>query len=164
MSDVLGRSIESKARKILKFEQALVAMTAIFAMITLGVSIYFEKTYGVKAYSFAIALLTFSVSFGCFWALFTFFRSGFQYRSPGRGAARLALWIASLYIVAAATVAYIVAFSMMGISAPWAGEGRENLYACYFLLAVATIFLSRSVAFYMKLRAYVLRSLGEMSR
>ena len=160
----MGRSIESRARKILKFERALVVVTAIFTMITLGASIYFEKTYSVGAYSFIIALLMFTVSFGCFWMLFSFFKSDFQYRSPGRGAARLALWIASLYIVVAATVAYIVTFGMMGIRIPWAGEGRENLYACYFLLAVATIFLSRSVAFYMKLRAYVLRSLKGIPR
>ena len=52
--------------------------------------------------------------------------------------------LASLYVVLASGVSYVVAFGLFGLQVPWNGEGRENLYACYFMLSVAAIFLARS--------------------
>lgn len=164
MSNAQNRSIEAQAKKILRVEQALVVTTAVLTLVTLGASLYFEKTYGVKAYSFGVGLVAIGLSYTCFWALFSFFKGDFQGRAPGRGKGRLALWAATVYIVIAATVAYIVAFSLWGLSMPWAAPGRENLYICYFLLAVSAIFLARSVAFYLKLRSYVMRSLDSLAR
>lgn len=160
----MNRSIGAQARKILTMERALVIVTAVLTVITLGASIYFEKIYGLRPYSFAIALVSVVVSYGCFWALFSFFKSEFQYRAPGRKKARLALWAASVYIAIASFVAYVVAFSMLGLSMPWVGPGRDALYVCYFLLAVSAVFMSRSAAFYLKLRSYVLRSLDNLAR
>lgn len=164
MSDALNRSIEAQARKILRMERALVVVTGVLTLVTLGGAIYFEKIFGVPPYSFAVVLAAFLVSYACFWAVFSFFKGDFQRRAPGRGKARAALWAATLYIAIASTVAYIAAFGMLGLSVPWSGPGRENLYIFYFLAAVCAIFLSRSVAFYLKLRSYVLRSLNSLAR
>lgn len=164
MSEAIRRTIEAQAQKILRMERALVVVTGALTLITLGASIYFEKSYGVPPYSMGIVVGFFLVSYVCFWALFSFFKGDFQQRAPGKGKARMALWAASIYIAIAATAAYIVAFGMLGLNVPWTGQGRENLYICYFLAAVCAIFLSRSVAFYRKLRSYVIRSLRGMSR
>jgi hypothetical protein len=164
MSEAMRRSIESQAKKILRMERALVVVTGVLTMVTLGASIYFEKSYGVQPYSLGIVVAAFLISYACFWALFSFFKGDFQQRAPGKGKARIALWAASVYIAIAATAAYILAFGMMGLNVPWAGQGRETLYIFYFLAAVCAIFLSRSVAFYLKLRSYVIRSLHGMAR
>lgn len=164
MGNALNRSIEAQARKILRVERGLVVATGVLTIVALGASIYFEKTYDVRAYSFVVGLVSFVVSYACFWALFSFFKGEFQHRAPGRSRGRLALWAATVYIAVASTVAYVVVFGMLGLSVPWAGPGRENLAICYFLLAVITIFLARSVAFYLKLRSYVLRSVNSLAR
>ncbi|WP_424358444.1 hypothetical protein [Methanocella sp. MCL-LM] len=164
MGNALNRSIEAQAMKILRMERALVVVTGVLTLIMLGAAIYFEKVFGILPYSFAIVLVSFAVSYVCFWALFSFFKGDFQHRAPGKGKARMALWAATGYIAIASTVVYVVSFAMMGLNMPWAGPGRENLYICYFLAAVCAIFLSRSVAFYAKLRSYVIRSLNSMAR
>jgi hypothetical protein len=116
MSEAMRRSIEAQAQKILRMERALVVVTGALTLITLGASIYFEKSYGVPPYSTAIVVGFFLVSYACFWALFSFFKGDFQQRAPGKGKARMALWAASIYIAIAATAAYIVAFGMLGLA------------------------------------------------
>jgi len=165
MNDAINRSIATQAMRILRVERALVVVTSVLTMLMLGTSLYFEKTYSTAAYSFVILLGAFGFSYACFWLLFSVFKGDFQHRAPKKGSARLALWVASLYIVIASTIAYIVAFSIMGLHMPWAaGPSHELLYDCYFLLAVITIFMARSLAFYMKLRLYILQSLNSLSR
>jgi hypothetical protein len=163
MSDAINRAVERQARQIIRIEQWLVVFSAASAVILLAAALYFEQTYGVPPYSFAFAGVLLLVSLACFWALFRVFGDSFQYRSGKRGA-RALFMLASLYMVVASVFAYAVAFGMFGLQVPWTGDGREYLYACYFLLSVAAIFLARSVMFYWRLRAYITQSLGNLSR
>lgn len=164
MNDSINRALTSKAKNILRIERALVAASLIFTVITMMASLYFEKTYGAEAYSFLFALVGFLVSLGCYWVLFSVFRSGVEYRSAGKTSSRIVLTAASVYFVIASLAAYAIAFDFMKFGMPWIGEGREYLYMCYFLLSVSVIFMARSVAFYWQLRSYILRSLGNLVR
>ena len=163
MSDAINRAVERQARQIITIERWLVVFSAAFTAVTFAAAIYFERAYGVPPYSAAFAPAFFLVSLACFWTLFHAFGDGFRDRAQRRGA-RAMFWLASAYVVIASVAAYAVAFGLFGLRVPWAGEGRDYLYACYFLLAVGAIFLARSAAFYWRLRAYVTRSLGHLSK
>ena len=164
MSDAINRAVERQARQIIRIERGLVAFSVVFSVVMLAAAIYFEKTYGVQPYSFAFALAFFLVSLAFFRLLFAAFGDGFRGGQGRKKGARALFMLASAYVVVAAAVAYAVAFGMYGLQMPWLGEGRDNLYACYFLLAVAVVFLARSVMFYWRLRAYITLSLGSLSK
>jgi hypothetical protein len=163
MSDAINRAVERQARQIIRIERWLVVFSAVSAVALLAVALYFESTYAVPPYSFAFEAFFLLVSLASFLALFKAFGGSFRYRS-GKKSARALFMLASLYMVVASVVAYAVAFGMFGLQVPWTGDGREYLYACYFLLSVAAIFLARSVMFYWRLRAYITQSLGNLSR
>ncbi len=163
MSDAIKKSVERQARKIIRIEWWLVVFSTVFAIILLAAALYFEKTYGVQPYSFAFAGIFFLVSLACFWGLFRVFGNSFRHNSRKKGA-RALFMLASLYVVLASVVAYTVAFGLFGLQVPWTGEGREYLYACYFLLSVAAIFLARSAMFYWRLRSYITQSLGNLNK
>jgi small-conductance mechanosensitive channel len=163
MSDAIHKAVERQARKIIRIEWWLVIFSIVFAIILLAAAFYFEKTYGVQPYSVAFAGFFFLVSLVCFWGLFRVFGNSFRHNSRNKGT-RALFMLASLYVVIASVAAYMVAFGLCGLQAPWTGEGRENLYACYFLLSVAAIFLARSAMFYWRLRSYITQSLGNLNR
>ncbi len=163
MSDAINKAVERQARQIIRIERWLVVFSAACAVVLLAAALYFEKTYGVPPYSFAFAGMFFLVSLACFWGLFRVFGDSFQHRSSKKGA-RALFMLASLYVVLASVASYAVAFGLFGLQVPWEGEGREYLYACYFLLSVAAIFLARSVMFYRRLRSYIRQSLGNLNK
>jgi hypothetical protein len=163
MSDAINKAVERQARKIIRIEWWLVIFSTVFTIILLAAAFYFEKTYGVQPYSVAFAGLFFLVSMACFWGLFRVFGASFRHNSRNKGT-RALFMLASLYVVIASVAAYTVAFGLFRLQVPWAGEGRENLYACYFLLSVAAIFLARSAMFYWRLRSYIMQSLGNLNR
>ena len=163
MNDAINRAVERQARRIIRIEQWLVVFSAAFAVVLLAAGIYFEKTYSVRPYSFAFAGLFLFISLACFWGLFEVFGDSFRYRSGKKGA-RALFTLASLYMVIASVAAYAVAFGLFGLNVPWAGDGREYLYASYFLLSVSAIFLARSLMFYWRLRSYITQSLGNLNK
>jgi len=163
MSDAINRAVERQARQIITIERWLVVFSAAFAAVMLAAAVYFELTYGVPPYSVAFALVFFLVSLACFRALFYVFGDGLRYRSQRKGT-RAMFWLASAYVVIASVAAYAVAFGLFGLRVPWAGDGRDYLYACYFLLAVAAVFLARSAVFYWRLQNYVSHSLGSLNK
>lgn len=161
MSDAINRAMVSRARQILRVEQWLVIFSAAAATVLLGASIYFEKSYDTAPYSFVFLIGFFLASLACFWALFEAFKDSFRYRASRRGT-RAMFTLASAYVVVASVLAYAVAFGLFGLDVPWAGPGRDMLYASYFLLATASAFLARSLMFYWRLRAYMMSSLGSL--
>lgn len=163
MSDVINRALATRARQILRIEQWLVVFSGVATVVLLAASIYFEKSYSVASYSFAFLAVFFLGSLLCFRALFTVFKDSFQYRAA-RKRTRAMFTLASAYVVVASVVAYAVAFGLFGLSVPWAGQGRDVLYGCYFLLAAASALLARSIMFYWHLRAYMVQSLGNLSK
>ena len=163
MSDGINRSVERQAMRIIRIEQLLMVLFGVSTAALLAAAIYFEKTYGVRPYSFAFALAFFLLSVACFRALFALFGDSLQHRAR-TGRARALFSLASLYMVIAALAAYVVAFSLFGLRMPWAGDGREYLYSCYFLLAASVIFLARSAVFYWRLRSYIMQSLEHLSK
>jgi|AGTN01.2.fsa_nt_gi hypothetical protein len=163
MSDAINRAVERQARRIIRIEQWLVAFSAAFTVVLLAAALYFEKTYGVQPYSFAFAAFFLLASLACFGVLFRIFGDSFRHRSGKKGA-RALFMLASIYMVAASVAAYAVAFGMFGLQMPWVEDGREYLYACYFLLSVAAIFLARSAMFYWRLRTYIMQSLGNLNK
>jgi hypothetical protein len=163
MNDAINKAVERQARKIISIERWLVIFSTVFAIILLAAAFYFENTYGVRPYSVAFAGFFFLVSIACFWVLFRAFGDGFRH-NPRKKGTRALFMLASLYVVVASVAAYTVAFGLFKLQVPWAGEGRENLYACYFLLSVAAIFLARSAMFYRRLRAYITQSLGNLNK
>ena len=163
MSDAIHKAVERQARKIIRIEWWLVIFSTVFAIILLAATFYFEKTYGVQPYSVALAGFFFLVSLACFGGLFRVFGNSFRHNTRNKGT-RALFMLASLYVVIASGVAYLVAFGLFGLQVPWIGAGRENLYACYFMLSVAAIFLARSAMFYWRLRSYITQSLGNLNR
>ncbi|HEY3274754.1 MAG TPA: hypothetical protein VGJ92_13370 [Methanocella sp.] len=163
MSDAINKAVEKQARQIIRIERWLVIFSTAFAIIMLAAAFYFEKTYGVQPYSIAFAGFFFLVSLVCFRGFFWAFGDSFRHNTRKKGT-RALFMLASLYVVVASVAAYTVAFGLFGLQVPWTGEGRENLYACYFLLAVAAIFLARSAMFYWRLSFYIRQSLGNLNR
>jgi uncharacterized membrane protein len=163
MNDAINRAVERQARQIISIERWLVVFSAAFTIVLFAAAIYFEVTYGVPPYSVAFLLIFFLASLACFRALFLAFGDSFRYRSQRRGT-RALFWLASAYMVIASVAAYAIAFALFGLRVPWAGDGRDYLYACYFLLAVAAVFLARSAVFYWRLRAYISQSLGNLNK
>jgi hypothetical protein len=163
MSDAINRAVERRAWQIIRIERWLVVFSGVFTVIILAAALYFEQTYGVPPYSLAFAGITLAVSAACFRGLFELFGDSFRHRSQRKGM-RAMFGLASIYMVLASLVAYMVAFGLFGLQTPWVGPGRENLYISYFLLAVAAIFLARSATFYWRLRSYIVQSLGNIVR
>lgn len=161
MSDAIDRAVKRQAWQIMRIERWLVVFSAVFAAVLLAASLYFERALDAPPYSLAFASLFFVVSMVCFTALFRFF--GESFRDSRKKGTRTLFMLASLYVVIASVAAYAVAFGLFGLEVPWAGEGRDHLYASYFLLSVAAIFLARSGVFYWRLRAYITQSLGNLS-
>jgi len=159
MSDAINRALASRARQILRIERWLLVFSGLATFALLAAALYFEKVYDVKAYSFAFLAVTLLGSLLVFWALFGVFGAD---RQAGRRRVRAMLTLASAYVVLVSLAAYAVAFGLFGLPAPWAGPGRDALSICYFLLAAASAFLARSVAFYWRLQAYLARSLGQL--
>jgi len=163
MSDAINRAVERQARQIIRIERWLVIFSAACTVALLAAAFYFERTLGVAPYSLAFAAGFFLLSLACFQGLFQAFGEGFRTRARKRET-RALFMLASAYMVVAALAAYAVAFGLFGLRVPWAGDGREYLYACYFLLSVAAVFLARSVLFYRRLRSYITRSLGNLNK
>jgi hypothetical protein len=163
MSEAINRAVERQARQIIRIERWLVAFSAACAVVLLAAALYFEQTYGVPPYSFAFAVVFSLASLACFLALFKVFGGSFRGRSGKKGA-RALFMLASAYMVVASVAAYVVAFGLFGLPAPWTGVGREYLYASYFLLSVAAVFLARSAMFYWRLRSYITQSLGNLNK
>jgi MFS family permease len=163
MSEAINKAVERQARQIIRIERWLVIFSAVCAVALLAAALYFERSYGVAPYSFAFAAAFFLGSLACFWGLFAIFGEGFRPRVRKREA-RALFMLASLYMVLASLVSYAVAFGLFGLQVPWTGDGREYLYACYFLMSVAAIFLARSVMFYRRLRSYITESLGNLNK
>jgi MFS family permease len=162
MSDAINRAVERQARQIIRIERWLVVFSAAGVVALLATALYFEQTYGIPPYSFIFALCSFLLSLACFRALFG--ALGDSFRDRRKKGTRALFMLASLYVVIAAVAAYVVAFGLYGLKTPWAGEGRDHLYACYFLLSVAAIFLARSGVFYWRLRSYITHSLGNLNK
>jgi O-antigen/teichoic acid export membrane protein len=162
MSDAINRAVERQARQIIGIERWLVAFSVACAVALLAAALYFEQTYRVPSYSLAFAATFFLASMACFRGLFRVF--GDSFRDRRKRGTRALFMLASLYMVLASVVAYAVAFGLFGLRTPWAGDGREYLYACYFLLSVAVVFLARSATFYWRLRSYITQSLGNLNK
>lgn len=162
MSDPISKAIERQARQVIRIEQWLVYFSAAATAVLLAAAIYFERAYGVEPWSLAFTAFFFLVSMASFTALFKLLGESFRdRRSKGT---RTLFMLASLYVVVASVAAYAVAFGLFGLQVPWKGEGRDHLYACYFLLSVAAIFLARSGVFYRRLRSYIMQSLGNLNK
>jgi hypothetical protein len=162
MSDAINKAVERQARQIIRIERGLVIFSAACAVALLAAALYFEQTGGVPPYSFAFGGAFFLASLACFWALFRVF--GDSFRDRRKRGTRALFMLASAYMVLASVASYAVAFGLFGRAVPWAGEGREYLYACYFLLSVAAIFLARCTMFYRRLRSYITQSLGNLNK
>ena len=162
MSDPINRAVQRQARQIIRIERWLLIFSLAFAAVLLGVALYFERTLDLAPYSLALGSIFFAVSMVVFTALFRVF--GDSFRDRRKRGTRTLFMLASLYVVIAAVAAYAIVFGLYGLQVPWAGEGREHLCVCYFLLSVAAIFLARSGVFYWRLRAYIAQSLGNLSR
>jgi O-antigen/teichoic acid export membrane protein len=154
--------VHRQARQIIRIERLLVIFSLVFAAVLLGASLYFERTLDIGPYSLAFAAGFFAISLICFTILFRLF--GDSFRDRRKKGTRTLFMLASLYVVIAAVAAYVVAFGLYGLKTPWAGEGRDHLYACYFLLSVAAVFLARSGVFYWRLRSYISHSLGNLNK
>jgi len=162
MSGAINKAVERQARQIIRIERWLVIFSAACAVALLAAALYFERAYRVAPYSFAFAAAFFLGSLACFLALFRIF--GDSFRDRRKKGTRALFMLATIYVVLASLASYAVAFGLYGLRVPWAGDGREYLYACYFLLSVAAIFLARSVLFYRRLRAYISQSLGNLNK
>ena len=161
MNDAINRALGRRARQILRIEQWLVVLSAAATVVLLAAALYFEYADGVPPYSLAVAAVFLLVSSACFRLLFGAFGEGYG-RRASKKRTRTMFTLASGYIALATLVAYAVAFGLFGLPVPWAGPDRTSLYACYFLLAVAAVFLARSIMFYWRLRAYLSQSLGSL--